>query len=409
MTPAAGPQAQRAGWLHRAGEHAWRLLRLRSWFPQVPLAVMVGATGLVQLLLASGSLRRLIALSADGRSIESLAGGLIMPAIRGAPQELLGVLQLLVAIGLLWRWRLAWVLAFLLTIAVLALGLSPLSTSSTALIAFNGPLLVLLLLCRRSFTHASLATGTLYALTGVLVTLGYGVLGSFVLGADFHPRIIRFVDALYFAIVTMSTVGYGDITPQTSTARLFTASLIVLGLVVFATSLTAIVGPLIDNRMRKLLQPKRKKMKRSSHVVVIGDGPLARNVIGALSARGLTATAVWSARPPEGAEEPADLVIGDGSDVEVLRTAGVAQAKAVLALSEDDSYNAFVVLAAKEIQPGVRTVAAVSNARNTSRVERVHPDVVFALPMIGSELLAMALSGEEIRADALINQLLKLG
>ena len=400
---------RRAAWLRRAGVRLRWGLRLRVWFPQVPLAVMVGAMGLAQLLLASGSLRRLIALSGGGGSIVSVAGGLSVPAIRGVPQELLGALQLLVAIGLLWRWRLAWVLAFLLTLAIVGLGFSPLSSASPGLDSFNTLLLVLLLFCRRSFTHASLATGTLYALVGVLVTLGYGVLGSFVLGADFQPHITNFIDALYFAIVTMATVGYGDITPHTASARLFTASLIVLGLVVFATSLTAIAGPLIDNRMKRLLQPKRKKMKRSSHVVVIGDGPLARNVIGALSARGLAATAVWPARPPEGAEVPPDLVIGDGSDIEVLRKADVAQAKAVLALSEDDSYNAFVVLAAKEIQPGVRTVAAVSNARNTSRVERVHPDVVFALPIIGSELLAMALSGEEIRADALINQLLKLG
>ncbi|MGH8206382.1 MAG: hypothetical protein ACRETK_06365, partial [Steroidobacteraceae bacterium] len=70
--------------------------------------------------------------------------------------------------------------------------------------------------------------------------------------------------------------------------------------------------------------------------------------------------------------------------------------------------NAFVVLAAREINPAVRTVVAVSDAANASRVMRVHPDVVLTLPEIGSELLAMALSGEEIRADALVSQLLKL-
>jgi voltage-gated potassium channel len=78
-------------------------------------------------------------------------------------------------------------------------------------------------------------------------------------------------------------------------------------------------------------------------------------------------------------------------------------------LSEDDAYNAFVILAAKEMNPNARTVVAVSNVGNTSRMMRVHPDVVLDLPVIGSELLAMALSGEEIRADALVNQLLKLG
>jgi voltage-gated potassium channel len=55
--------------------------------------------------------------------------------------------------------------------------------------------------------------------------------------------------------------------------------------------------------------------------------------------------------------------------------ANVEQARAILALSEDDSYNAFVVLAAKEMYPAARTVVSVSNVGNTSRIMRVHPDV----------------------------------
>jgi voltage-gated potassium channel len=339
----------------------------------------------------------------------SVAGALDMPAIRGVPQEAIGGLLLLVGIGLLWRSRLAWVLAFLLTLATVSLEFSPLSSASHSLVLFNVLLLALLLLFRRSFTRASLATGTLFALTGILFTLGYGVLGAYVLGADFSPKITNVVNAIYFAVVTMSTVGYGDITPRTAEARMFSVSLIVLGLVIFATSLTAIVGPLIDSRMKKLLQPKRKRMKRTAHIIVVGDSPLAHNATKALASRGLPVTAIWAQRGSADTELPEDLVIGDGSDTEVLHTASIEQARAILALSDDDSYNAFVVLAAKEMNPGARTVVAVSNAGNTSRIMRVHPDVVLALPVIGSELLAMALSGEEIRADALINQLLKLG
>jgi voltage-gated potassium channel len=396
-------------WAQMVRNRVYRLLRMRFWFPHVPLALVVGLSGLTQLLLTSGSLQRLIALSGGGKSIVLMAGGLDVPAIRGVPQEAIGALLLVVGTGLLWRSRLAWVLAFLLTLVTVALELSPLSTAPRSLVFFNGLLLLLLLLFRRSFTRATLATGTLFALTGVLFTLAYGVLGAYVLGAGFKPKIVNFAEAVYFAVVTMSTVGYGDITPQTTDARLFSVSLIVLGLVVFATSLTAIVGPVIEHRMTKLLQPRRKTMKRGSHIIVIGDGPLARNAVEALSVRGLHATAIWPVQRPEDTHQPEDLMIGDGSDTEVLRNANVEQARAVLALSEDDSFNAFVVLAAKEMNPSIRTVVAVNNPGNTSRVMRVHPDVVLALSAIGSELLAMALSGEEIKADALVNQLLKLG
>jgi voltage-gated potassium channel len=410
VTPQKRISVTFAVWSQMMRSRAYRLLRMRVWFPHVPLALVVGLTGLTQLLLTSGSVQRLIARTASGNSIVSnVAGGLDIPGIRGVPQEAIGALLLIVGIGLLWRSRLAWVLTFLLTLATVILELSPLSSASRSLIFFSVLLLVLLLLFRNSFNRASLATSTLFALTGILFALGYGVLGSYILGAGFNPKIRNVVEAVYFAVVTMSTVGYGDITPRTPEARLFTVSLIVFGLAVFATSLTAIVGPLIDSRMAKLLQPKRKKMKRASHVIVIGDGSLARSALKALTARGLQVTAIRLAQRPQDTAPPEDLIIGDASDTGLLHSANVEQARAVLALSEDDSYNAFVILAAKEMNAGARTVAAVNDAENTSRVTRVHPDVVLALPLIGGELLAMALSGEEVKADELVDQLLKLG
>ena len=391
-----------------AGNRAARFLNASAWFPHVPLAILVGATGLLQILLTSGSLQRLLA-TGGHHSIVSLAGGLGIPEIRGAPQEAIGGLLIIVGVGLLWRSRLAWVIAFLLGLATVALELSPLSTASRPLEVFSAVLLALLLASRRSFNRVSLTTATLFALIGVLATLGYGVLGSYVLGGGFEPKITNFVDAVYFTVITMATVGYGDITPRTADARLFTISLVVLGLAVFATSLPAIVAPFIDKRMKNFLQPRRRKMKRASHVIVVGDGPLAQDAARALAARGLQTTVVLAEKPDPEADQPDDFVVGDGSDTEILRSVHIAEARAVLALSDDDSYNAFVVLAAKELNPGVRTAAAVSDTRNTGRVARTRPDVLLTLPQLGGELLAMALSGEEIKADALISQLLKLG
>ena len=407
MSPKARLPTAFPVWVQMARNRVARLVRASAWFPHVPLAILVGATGVLQILLTSGSLQRLVA--TGGHSIASLAGGLGLPEIRGAPQEAIGGLLILVGIGLLWRSRLAWVIAFLLALATVALELSPLSTASRSLEIFSVLVLILLLVSRRSFTRVTLATATLFALMGVLVTLGYGVIGSYVLGSGFTPRITTFIDAVYFTVVTMATVGYGDITPHTTDARLFTVSLIVLGLAVFATSLPAIVAPLIDTRMMNLLQPRRKKMKRASHIIVVGDGPLAQDAARALAARGLQTTLILSEKPDADADQPEDFIVGDGSDTETLRRVDIAEARAVLALSQDDSYNAFVVLAAKELNQKVHTVAAVSDTRNTGRVARTRPDVLLTLPQLGGELLAMALSGEQIKADALISQLLKLG
>lgn len=81
-------------------------------------------------------------------------------------------------------------------------------------------------------------------------------------------------------------------------------------------------------------------------------------------------------------------------------------AQVIAGLSQ--GFDAFVVLAAKDANERGRTLVAVSDADNMGRMRHVRPDVVLALPVIGGELLAMALSGEEIKVDALLDQLFQL-
>lgn len=384
----------------------YRFTRMALWFPHVPLTLAVGLVGLSQLLPSLGGIEQFATLPKDYLSnFQTLGASYDSLAIRGVPTGLIGGLLIVMSVGLLFRSRLAWTLVLLMTIAVVVLQILPGAVFHPLLFGFDSALLIALILSRSAFQRSSLATATLYALVGMLVALGYGVIGAYVFGAQFNPPIKDFNTAFYYTVVTMSTVGYGDIIPHTPEARWFTVSLIIFGLVVFATSLTALVGPLMNQHLLTLLQPGKKQMNRKEHIIVIGDTPLARNTIKAMTERGLHVTAIWMDRPSEGSESPVDLIIGDGADADTLRSADVGTARAVLALSEDDSDNAFVVLAAKEVNEKVQTVVSVSDAHNLSRVRRVNPDVVLALPLLGSELLAMALSGEKINADALVAQI----
>ncbi|HEX7799062.1 MAG TPA: hypothetical protein VF402_01850, partial [Asticcacaulis sp.] len=69
----------------------------------------------------------------------------------------------------------------------------------------------------------------------------------------------------------------------------------------------------------------------------------------------------------------------------------------------------FVVLAAKELGDGVRTVTVVNDARNLERIRRVRPDLIIAPTILGGELLAMTLSGERPTGDDFLNRLLQGG
>jgi voltage-gated potassium channel len=143
-------------------------------------------------------------------------------------------------------------------------------------------------------------------------------------------------------------------------------------------------------------------MKRENHFVVIGNTPLAFNTWRELRRRGMPVTRVFRTAPDPPGE--GDFVTGDPGSVDVLREAGARHARAVLAMLDDDSENAFIVLAVRELGGSARTIAAVNDARHLARVKLTQPDVVIAPQVLGGELTAMLLAGEQVTPDFVMNR-----
>jgi len=385
-----------------------RRLRFDLWFPQLPLALAVGTAGVLALLptirtYAQEYLHLQLAGLFD--ALHPLAAGVPELILRGVPTAIVGSLQIFIAIGLLLSSRLAWISALLISLAQLALaiGFSHQSWHSSAVL-YIAVLLIALALSGEAFQKSSLAAGTLFALAATALLSVYGVLGSLILGQGFSPPIVTLPQAAYFTVVTMSTVGYGDILPKSDDARLFVISLIIVGLSVFLTSLTAVVGPLVSGRLSRIIEPKRKRMKRIGHYIITGGGALALNTTRELMARGKDVIII--AEEAETGFGEAEFVLGDATDLEVLRRAGAEAAHAVLALSDDDAENAFVILALRELNTDAKKVAAVSSRKNLERVRRVQPDMILAPNVFGGEVLAMALTEEKIDGASLLEKFL---
>jgi voltage-gated potassium channel len=386
----------------------YRRARLDIWFPQVPLALAEGVAGALALLpTVSKYLSEYFHLQLAGLfdALHPLAAGVPEFLLRGVPTAIVGGLQVFIAVGLLLGSRLAWISALLITAAQLALaiGYSHQHWYATPVL-YLIILLAALGISGQSFQRSSLAAGTLFALAATVLLLVYGVLGSMILGSGFAPPIQTLPQAMYFTVVTMSTVGYGDILPKSDDARLFVISLIVVGLSVFLTSLTAVVGPLVQGRLSRIIEPRRKRMKRVNHFIITGDGPLARNTARELLLRDKSVVVIVDDEDVRFGE--AEMVAGDATDLDVLRKAGAETAHAVLALSEDDAENAFVILALRELHTEAKKVSAVSSRKNLERVRRVQPDMILAPNVFGGEVLAMALTEEKIDGESLIERFL---
>jgi voltage-gated potassium channel len=324
------------------------------------------------------------------------------------PRLAVGLGMMIMSAGLLWRARVAWVLS--LTMLAFALLIELYTASGHLLLtACNIALFLVLLKHWQVFSRISFAASSMYAIISVSWLLFYSVSGTLYLGNAFHPPIEDPVAALYFSVITMATVGYGDIIPINQTSRLFVISIVIFGVTVFATTISALAGPIIGGNLKKFIIKRAILSMRKNHVIVCGTTPLAMNVIAGLLARGQHVTAI--VMPNVTPQYPAhtDVLVGDATTLDVLKEAGLEEAQYLLALKDDDSENAFIILAAKELvgNSNVKTVSVVNESVHLSKIQRVHPDMIFSPQMLGSEILTRTLAGEVIDSKVIMDLFFK--
>ena len=376
----------------------YKTLRGPVWFPHVPVTLLVFSAAAWLIYATIGAdWASLYTQFLDGRI--TIAPRLLAPII-------IGVGLLIVSVGLLSHSRVAWIMALILIVTAVIDGYITGQAWPPALFAYLVLVTVILAASAGAFRHANLAASSLFSISSIFMLFSYATYGSYYFGSDFDPPIEDLFTAFYYSLVTMSTVGYGEIIPRTPEARIFTISLIVFGVAVFATSLTAIATPLLRRSVDRITNQKESQMKRENHIVVLGNSALAQNTYRELQARGQPVTRVLRDAP---ASDPAggdDIVIGDAGHAETLQAAGCDKAIAILAMFEEDAENAFAILAVRDLGGKGRTVCAVNDPENLSRIRLVQPDVVIAPQILGGELAAMLVCGEEVTADFVLGRVL---
>lgn len=367
---------------------------LTRFFPlHLVLAVLVALAGYLHLVSVFNHAGRPD--FAFFSSFDSWRDAIDAVGLLDAPRLLLGLGLVFMALGLLLQARIAWAFSLLMLLLIGVLGY--LGSASTSLEIYILVVIGMLVWAWPVFDRASLAAGSLFAVIAICSLLAYAVFGSLYLGREFNPNIDSVPTAVYFSVVSMSTVGFGDIVPHSNAARYFTISIIILGITVFATSISAIAGPVIGGNVKRLIKGRIAHAMRHDHIILVGASALATAVYPVLRERGYAVTVIVPDGEPHSYPDDADLIIGDATKSTVLQQAGAAKAIYVLALRSDDADNAFIVLAAKDVAAAsTKTVAVANNPEHLDKLRRVQPDIVFSLQQMVGELLARTLSGETI-------------
>jgi len=158
------------------------------------------------------------------------------------------------------------------------------------------------------------------ALFGVLA---YGTIGTYALrGERGFGEVSTMLDAFYYTLVTASTVGYGDLTPTTQEARLFSLSVVVLGTASFAIALGALLGPALEARFASALGRMTQSDPESldGHVVVAGYGDLTEPILSEFVADGRTFVVLTDREDPVSRlrERDVNVLVADPTDEDSL-------------------------------------------------------------------------------------------
>ncbi len=361
---------------------------LWSFWPHWPVAAAIVAGGAFNVLRSFNSQHLPFSQISPFMGLEKSL------AILGSSTEaILGVGLVLVGFGLLRKLSTAW--SFAVILLLITLGVNLVQQNWDERLVFPSLMLLIMIPLRRYFSRQTKLANYTISLTGIFSILAYGTFGSYLLGNGFRPPIEDLTTSFYFTIITLSTVGYGDLSPITSETRLFVVSLLVVGLSVFATAIASVLGPAVTKKLGRILNPEGGRMKLEKHIILAGEGTIASNTAVELKKRKLSFIRI-RCRSEDGFKPGEGEILGDPTDETVQLEAGIKKAVMVIAAGDNDGENAFITLLAKDLNPEVR-VLAVANAINAiGRLKLARADLVFAPAAVGSRLLADLAEGDRI-------------
>lgn len=210
------------------------------------------------------------------------------------------------------------------------------------------------------------------------------------------------LDAIYMTIITISTVGYGEIEPLTSEGQIFTTFLIIFSFGIFAYAITTLTRYIVDGIFRHYFMDtkiKNRISKLKNHVIVCGYGRNGKQAMQELSMHQV-ATIIIDSRETiidHLREIPNVLYIeGDATSDQTLENANIQNAQALITALPNDANNLFVVLSAKEINPDLRIISRASDAQTVKKLKSAGATNVIMPDRIGGQRMAKLVAQPDV-------------
>jgi voltage-gated potassium channel len=204
------------------------------------------------------------------------------------------------------------------------------------------------------------------------------------------------LDAFYMTIITLTTVGFGEVHPLSEAGRLFTAGLLVTGVGTAIYGLTTLSEAVVGGAVRRVLRRSGVEAIEAlrDHIIVCGYGRIGRYLARHLTSEGMAFVIVERepTRASAAASEGYLVVEGDATDEEMLLRAGLGRARAVIAALGSDADNLFVTLSVRELNPQCTVVARAEDPGSEKKLERAGAHKVVSPLRMGSLRMSQAVA-----------------
>jgi len=245
-------------------------------------------------------------------------------------------------------------------------------------------LFVVIRLLRRILREPTLRRLFLTLIAFVALSLTSAVL-FYLAEAVYGPqKSLAFSSCIYWAIVTMATVGYGDIVPKTFLGKVVSIATIVVGIAMFSLFISTLADIFMQGSLKKIMGLGKVK---SADIVVVGANEVCREAINELKRNIPKAKITWvMEKRPRVPPDDVEFVVGDPTDEETLKRAGIESARNLILCVLDDSTAIHIVLTARKLNKSLKIASLAKSSRAAELLKEAGASIVVPFRRLGREL-----------------------